>query len=91
MTTQKPRPAAPTLREAEADGHTSDVNVDQHLLCTSANADSLPDVPLPNVPLPNVPLPTVPLPVERPDLPVGEEETSPRVAEEACVRDRVRF
>jgi hypothetical protein len=75
---QKPRPAAPTLREAEAAGNTSDVNVELQLLGESAGGDSLPDVPLtdvplPDVPLPYVPLPDVPLPEERPDGSVGEE------------------
>jgi hypothetical protein len=32
VTPQKPRPAAPTLREAEAAGNTSDVDVEQQLL-----------------------------------------------------------
>jgi len=84
----KPRPAAPTLREAEPAGNTSDVDVDHQLLGKSAGGNSLPDVPLPdvplpdvplpdvplpNVPLPNVPLPNVPLPEARPDGSVGEE------------------
>jgi hypothetical protein len=63
VTPQKPRPAAPTLREAEAAGNTSDVDVDQQLLIESAGGDSLPDVPLPDVPLPEA----------RPDGSVGEE------------------
>ena len=63
MTPQKPHPAAPTLREAEAAGNTSDhVDVEQQLLGESEGGDSLPDVPLPDVPLPDVPLPDVPLP-----------------------------
>ena len=78
VTPQEPRPAARTLREAEAAGNSSDVNVDQQLLGESAVGDSLPDVPLPDVPLPdvalpNVPLPNVPLPEARPDGSVGEE------------------
>jgi hypothetical protein len=90
VTPQKPRPAAPTLREAEAARNTSDVDVEQQLLGESAGGDSLldvplpdvppPDVPLPDVPLPDVPLPDVPLPEARPDGSVGEESTSPRVA-----------
>jgi hypothetical protein len=60
---QKPRPAVPTQREAEAAGHTSDVDVDQQLLIESAGGDSLPDVPHPDVPLPKA----------RPDGSVGEE------------------
>ena len=67
MTPQKPRPAVPTQREAEAAGNTSDVDVDvdvdQQLLIESAGGDSLPDVPLPDVPLPEA----------RPDGSVGEE------------------
>jgi len=78
VTPQKPRPAAPTLREAEAAGNTSDVDVEQQLLGDSAGGDSLPDVPLPYVPLPDVPLPDVVLPdvvlpEARPDGSVGEE------------------
>jgi len=103
---QKPPPAAPTLREAEAAGNTSDVCVQQQLLGKSAGGDSLPDVPLPDVPLqdvhlpdislpdvplPDVPLPDVPLPEMLPDGSVGDEWTSPRVAEEACVCVRVGF
>jgi len=99
-TPQKPRLAVPTQREAEAAGNTSDGDVDQQLLLRSAGGDGLPNVPLPDVPLPDVPLPDVPLPnvplpdVPLPDVPhpkahpdgsVGEEWTSPRVAEEAMV------
>ena len=83
MTPQKPRPAAPTLREAEAAGNTSDVDVEQQLLGELAGGNGLPngplphvplpDVPLPNVPLPDVPLSDVPLPEARPDGSVGEE------------------
>jgi hypothetical protein len=65
VTPQIPRPAAPTLREAEAAGNTLDVNVEQQLLGESAGGDSLPDVPLPEECL---------------DGSVGEELTSPRVA-----------
>jgi len=50
-TLQKPRPAVPTLREAEPAGNTSYVDVDQQLLSELAGSDSLPDVPLPDVPL----------------------------------------
>jgi hypothetical protein len=67
VTPQKPRPAVPTLREAEAAGNTSvvdvDVDVDQQLLIESAGGDSIPNVPLPNIPLPEA----------RPDGSVGEE------------------
>jgi len=101
VTPQKPRPAAPILREAEVAGKTSDVDVDQQLLHESAGGNSLhdvplldvplPDVPLPDVSLPDVPLPNVPLPEARPDGSEGEEWTSPRVVEEACVRVRVRI
>jgi hypothetical protein len=55
-----------------------DVDVDQQLLIESAGGDSLPNVPLSKVPLPNVPLPEA-----HADGSVGEESTSPRVAEEA--------
>ena len=63
MTPQKPRPAVPTQREAEAAGNTSDEDVDQQLLIESAGGDSLTNVPLPDVPLPEA----------RPDGSVGEE------------------
>jgi len=52
LTPQKPRPAVPTLREAEAAGNTSDVDVHQQLLDEPAGGDSLPDVSLPDAPLP---------------------------------------
>jgi len=106
VTLQKPRPAAPTLREAEAAGNTSDVDVEQQLLSESAGGaglpgSPLPDVPLPDVPLPDIPLPDVPLsdfplpdeslPEARPDGSVGEEWTSHRIAEEACVWVRIGF
>jgi len=91
-----PLPAAPTLREAEAAGNTSDVDVDQQLLGKSKGGDSLPDVLLPDVPLPDAPHPDVshpdvPLPEVRPDGSEGEEWTRPRVVEEACVRVKVGF
>ena len=80
---QKPRPAAPTLGEAEEAGNISDVDMEQQPLGESAGGDSLPvicftDVPLPDVPLPDVLLPDihladVPLPVRRTDGSVGEE------------------
>ena len=56
MTPQKPRPAVPTLQEAEAAGNTLDVDVDvnEQLVIKSAGGDSLPDVPVPDVPLPEV-------------------------------------
>ena len=73
MTPQRPRPVAPPLREAEAAGNTSYVDVDQQLLIELAGRDSLPDVPLPDVLLPDVPLPDVSLPEARPDCSVGEE------------------
>jgi len=106
VTPQKPRPAAPTLQEAEAAGNTSDVDVEQQRLGELADGDSLLDVPLPDVPLqdvllldvslpdvplPDVPIPDVPLPEAHPDCSVGKEWTSPRVAEEAFVRVRVGF
>jgi len=71
VTPQKPRPAARTLREDEAAGNTSDVDVEQQLLGESAGGDGLPDGPLPDVPLPDVPLPDVPFPdVPLPDVPL---------------------
>jgi hypothetical protein len=82
VTPQKARLAVPTLREPEAAGHSSKVdvhvNVDQELLIESAGGDSLPDVPPPDVslldiPLPNVPLPDVPLPEAHQDGSEGEE------------------
>jgi len=73
VTPEKPRPAVPAVREAEAARNTSDVDVDQHPLNASAGGNSLPDVPLTDVSLPDVPLPDVPLPEARPDGPVGEE------------------
>ena len=47
MTPQKSRQAVPSLRQAEAAGNTSDMDVDQQLVGESAGGDSLPDVPLP--------------------------------------------
>jgi hypothetical protein len=88
VTPHKHRPAAPTLRQAEAARNTSDVDVEQQLIGESAGGDGLPDGPLqdvplpdvplpdvhlPDVPLPDVPLPDVPLPEARPDGSVGEE------------------
>jgi hypothetical protein len=73
VTPQKPRPAVPSLHEAEAAGNSLDVDVNQQLLIKTAGGDSLSDVPLPDVPLPDVPLPDVPLPEVRPDGSVGEE------------------
>jgi len=62
VTPEKPRPVAPTVREAEAAGNTSDVDAEQQQLAESVVSDCLPDVPLPSVPVPDVPLPDVPLP-----------------------------
>jgi len=67
---QKPHPAVPTLQEAEAAGNTSYVDVDQQLLCESAGGDSLHNVPLTKARL---------------DRSVGEEWTSPCVADVAMV------
>jgi len=53
---QKPRPAVPTVREAESGGNTSDGDVDQPVLIESAGGDSLSDVPPPDVPLPDISL-----------------------------------
>ena len=65
---QRPCLAVPSLRQAEAAGNTSDVDVDQQLLGKSAGGDSLLNVPLPDVPLPDVHLPEA-----RPDGSVGKE------------------
>jgi hypothetical protein len=81
LTSQKPRPVAPTLQAAETARNTSDVDVEQQVLSESAGSDSvnnglppdvsLPDVPLRDVPLPKVPLPKVPLPkVPLPKVPL---------------------
>jgi len=69
----KPRPAAPTLREAEAAGNTSDVDVEQQLLRESAGGNNLSDIPLPDVPLPDVPLPNLSLHEAGLDGSVGDE------------------
>jgi len=93
VTPQKPRPAAPNLREAEAAGNISDVDVEQQLLGETAGGDSLryvrlPDVPLPDVSLPDVslldvPLPDVPLPNDPlPDVPLREARPDGSVGEE---------
>ena len=70
VTLQKPRPAVPTLRQAEAARNTSDVDGNQQLLIESAGGNCLPDVPLPKARL---------------DGSVGEEWSSPHVSEEAMV------
>jgi len=46
---QKPHPAVPTLRKAEAAGTTSHVDVDPQLIGEFAGGNILPDVPLPEV------------------------------------------
>jgi hypothetical protein len=53
----KPHPAAQTLREAEAAGNISNVDVENQPLRALAGGDSLPDGHLPDVLLPDVPLP----------------------------------
>jgi hypothetical protein len=78
MTPQKPRPAVPALRQADAARNTSNVDVDQQQVGDLAGANSLPDVPLPKVPLPKVTLynfrfPNVPVPELRSVGLVGEE------------------
>jgi len=52
VTPQKPRQAVPSLREAEAAGNTSVVDVDQQLFGESAGGDSLHNVPSPRCPSP---------------------------------------
>jgi hypothetical protein len=73
VTPQKPLPAAPTLRDAEADGSTLDVDVEQQQLGESAGGDGLPNGPLPDVPLPDVPLRDAPVPEAHPDRSVDAE------------------
>jgi len=63
VTPQKPRPAVPSLREAEAARKTSDVDMDQQLIGESAGSNSLFDVPLSDFTLP----------AGGPDGSVGEE------------------
>jgi hypothetical protein len=53
---QKPRATAPTLREAEVAGCTSDVDSDQQPRGKTAGGDSPPDVPRPEAPLPELSL-----------------------------------
>jgi hypothetical protein len=53
--------AAPNLREVDAAGNISNVNVRQQLLGEVAGGDRLSEVRLPDVPLPAVHLPDVPL------------------------------
>jgi len=79
-------PMVPTQQEAEAAGNTSDVDVDQQLLRESAVGDSVPVVPLPDVAILDVHLSET-----RPDSSVGEDLTSPRIAEQACIQVRVAF
>ena len=67
-TAWKPRPAVTTLREDEAAGNNSDVDVDQQLLRKLACGDSLPDDPRPEL---------------WPDAFTGEEQTSLCIAEGA--------
>jgi hypothetical protein len=90
MRPQKPRPAVPTLQEADAARNTSDVDMDEQLLIDLVGGDSLPNVPLPYVPLPNVPrpkvpLPNVPLPQACPDGSAVEECSSSPIAEQVIV------
>jgi hypothetical protein len=73
VTPQKPRQAAPTLREAERAGNTLDVDAEQQLLGELVGGDTSPDVPLPDVPLRDVRLPDVPIPEACLDGSVGEE------------------
>jgi hypothetical protein len=101
VTPEEPCASTRTLREAEAAGNISVVDVEQQLLGKSSGGNRpsdvrLSDVTLSNVPLHDVALPgitlgDIPLPVARPDGSVGKEFISPHVAEEACVRVSVRF
>jgi hypothetical protein len=81
VTLQKPHPVAPILREAEAAGISSNVDLEQQVLGESAGGDSLPDVSLPDVALAEA----------RPDYSQGEDCGSPRIAEEGCIWVRVWF
>jgi hypothetical protein len=76
----KPHPVLPSLREAEISGDSAEADVEQHKLGELRYGSSLTDVPLASVPLPDGPL-SVPCP----DGSVGEESTSPGVAEDAMV------
>jgi len=67
--------AAATLWEAEAAGNTFVVDVDQHLLCESADGNHNSDVPLPDVPLPEA----------ASDGLVGKKSSSPHIADEVMV------
>jgi hypothetical protein len=62
-------PEMPTLREAEAAGNFSDVDVDQQLIGELAGGNSLPDDPLSDTFLPDT----------HPDGSVGEKSTSARI------------
>jgi len=75
VTSHTPRQAVPTLWEGEPAGNTSDVDADLQLLGESAGGDSLPDISLPNAPFPSA----------CPDRLVGDDWTSPRVAEDGMV------
>jgi len=80
---QKPRPAEPTLREAEVAGNTSDVIAEQQLLGELEGGDGHPDGPLPDVPFPDVSLPDVPLSnVPHPDVPLPEARLDGSIGEE---------
>jgi hypothetical protein len=70
---KKPRPAVPSLRQAQSAGNISVVDVDQQLLIESAIGDSLPDIHLPDVLLPDVLHLDDPLPEACPDGWVGVE------------------
>ena len=55
VTPRNPRPVDPTLREAEAAGNSSDMDLDKQLLRESAGGDSLTDVPFPDITLRDFP------------------------------------
>jgi len=76
VTPQKPRPAAPTLREAEAAGNTWDVDVEQQLLGESAGGDGLP-MALSRMSLPGCPFPDVPLPLSLSPMSLSPMSLSP--------------
>jgi hypothetical protein len=80
---QKPRPAVPHQREAEAARNTSDVDVEKQLLGESAGVDGLADGPLPDVPLPEIPISDIPLPDSRlSDVPLPEEHPDGSVGDD---------
>jgi hypothetical protein len=89
-TPQKHRLAEPTLRDTEAVGSPSNLDVDQNLLISSAGGPGQLDVPHPDFPVPDmslaevhlyeVPLPDVPIPKPGSYGVVRDEWTLRRIA-----------